>query len=131
MSKRLRTTHTPRVYFGDVIYEPGGGFGPRVQMDFQLVVLIAGEARVTVDDRTTQWNAGQVALLHPGHNEMFRFSEHRPTHHTWCALDPGLVPRRTSRMPCGARSNGSPSTAPRPSTCARLRGRRAFPARSS
>lgn len=30
------------VTFGDVVYEPGGIFGPRVQRDFQMVILHSG-----------------------------------------------------------------------------------------
>ncbi len=93
----------PDAFFGDVWYAPGGAFGPRVQSDYQLVIVLLGEARVWVDGEPHDISPGSVALLHPGHAERFRFSRHHPTHHTWCAVRPGAVPlaqrRRLARLP--------------------------------
>jgi AraC-like DNA-binding protein len=89
--KRLRSAASARVVFGDVVYEPGGTCGPRVQPDYQLVVLVEGEARVEVAGREVHLAAGQVGLLRPGRREFFRMSERRKTHHTWCAVHPALV----------------------------------------
>jgi AraC family transcriptional regulator of arabinose operon len=81
------------VFFGDVVYEPGGTCGPRMQMDYQLVVLVEGEANVTVDGAGRRVAAGEAGLFRPGHREFFRLSETRKTRHTWCALHPSLVGR--------------------------------------
>ena len=89
--KRLRATRSVRVQFGDVVYEPGGTCGPRVQQDYQLVVLVEGEARVAVAGKEVRIAAGQVGLFRPGHRELFRLSAGRKTHHTWCAVHPSLV----------------------------------------
>lgn len=89
--KRLRLARSARVLFGDVVYEPGGTCGPRVQADYQLVVLVEGEARVDVEGREVRIAAGQVGLFRPGRQEFFRLSERRKTHHTWCAVHPSLV----------------------------------------
>jgi len=89
--KRLRSAASARVQFGDVVYEPGGTCGPRVQQDFQLVVLVEGDAHVAVDGRELKIGAGQVGLFRPGRREFFRLSERRKTHHTWCAVHPSLV----------------------------------------
>ena len=89
--KRLRSAASARVLFGDVVYEPGGTCGPRIQSDYQLVVLVEGDARVDVDGRELQIAAGQVGLFRPGRREFFRLSEQRKTHHTWCAMHPSLV----------------------------------------
>jgi AraC-like DNA-binding protein len=89
--KRLRSAASARVFFGDVVYEAGGTCGPRVQSDYQLVVLVEGEAHVDVDGRTVTLVAGQVGLFQPGRREFFRLSEQRKTHHTWCAIHPSLV----------------------------------------
>ena len=78
--------------FGDVVYEPGGTCGPRVQQDYQLVVLVEGEARADVEGREVRIGAGQVGLFRPGWREFFRLSETRKTHHTWCSVHPSLVP---------------------------------------
>ena len=42
----------PGVVFGDVWYNPGGEAGPRVQRDYQLVIVHLGEARISVDRET-------------------------------------------------------------------------------
>ena len=89
--KRLRTAGSARVVFGDVVYEPGGTCGPRVQQDHQLVVLVEGDARVDVERREVKIGAGSVGLFRPGRREFFRLSEQRKTHHTWCAVHPSLV----------------------------------------
>ena len=89
--KRLRTAGSARVVFGDVVYEPGGTCGPRVQQDYQLVVLVEGDARVDVERREVKIGAGSVGLFRPGRREFFRLSEQRKTHHTWCAVHPSLV----------------------------------------
>ena len=89
--KRLRSAASAGVQFGDVVYEPGGTCGPRVQQDFQLVILVEGDAHVAVDGRELKIGAGQVGLFRPGRREFFRLSERRKTHHTWCAVHPSLV----------------------------------------
>ena len=93
----------PEVSLGDVWYQPGGEFGPRVQSDYQLVAVLLGEARVTVEGEPSLIPPGSVALLHPGRTEYFRFSRRHPTHHTWCAVRPNVVPaplrRRLARLP--------------------------------
>jgi AraC family transcriptional regulator of arabinose operon len=77
--------------FGDVVYEPGGTCGPRVQADYQLVVLVEGDAHVDVEGRGVRIAPGQVGLFRPGRREFFQLSGQRKTHHTWCAVHPSLV----------------------------------------
>jgi AraC family transcriptional regulator of arabinose operon len=91
ISKRLRTARTPRVLFGDVIYEPGGTCGPRVQTDYQMVVLMEGRVSATVEGRALTIAAGQAGLFLPGRLELFAFAPERKSHHTWCSLHPSLV----------------------------------------
>jgi AraC family transcriptional regulator of arabinose operon len=93
LSITLRKAQAGRVVFGDVIYDRGGSCGPRLQSDFQLVVIEAGEACVRVEDGEVRIAPGEVALFRPGRREHFLFSEKRRTHHTWCAIDPLLVDR--------------------------------------
>lgn len=100
----INTGENPsEVFFGDVWYEPGGALGPRVQADYQLVIVLLGEARVWVDGEPHLIPPGSVALLHPGCTERFRFSRRHRTHHTWCAIRPDTVPaplrRRLARLP--------------------------------
>lgn len=90
---RLRPSapHQPRVTFGDVAYEPGGLCGPRIQADYQLVVIYNGEARITIDGDECYLPAQHAALMRPGREEFYRFATQRRTHHSWCAVHPDLV----------------------------------------
>lgn len=93
----------PGLFFGDVWYNPGGECGPRIQRDYQLVLLHLGEADISIDNRKIFVPPGSVALLHPGRKEYFRFSREHRTHHSWCAVHPDKVPRplrkRLARLP--------------------------------
>lgn len=91
ISKRLRSARTDHVLFGDVIYEPGSSFGPRMQPDFQLVVLEEGAVSVQVDDSIVRIGQGEVGLLLPGRREDFTFAAEQKSHHTWCSLNPSLL----------------------------------------
>lgn len=87
-----RRVHTPEVVFGEVFYEPGGFCGPRVQRDYELVVLHSGNCQVSIDDRPRSLTVGLVYLFLPGHREHFQFSTERETHHSYCSIAPHLVP---------------------------------------
>ena len=89
---KIRGANSARVMFGDVVYAPGGTCGPRVQRDFQLVVLVEGRANVEVAGVQREIGAGQVGLFLPGRRELFTFAPGRKSHHTWCAVHPSLVP---------------------------------------
>ncbi len=93
----------PGIIFGDVWYPPGGGFGPRTQGDFQMVIVHLGEARVTIEKETRVIPPGRVALLSPGYREVFRFSRLHRTHHTWCSVRSDRIPaalrRRLRKLP--------------------------------
>lgn len=85
-----------RVQVGEIVYPPGGTFGPRIQQDYQLVMLHTGSLELTVDDRSMAIGAASVLLLRPGGREFFRFSPSEPTWHSWIAvhcpaLPPGLI----------------------------------------
>lgn len=87
-----RTVVSGAVCFGQVIYPPGGYYGPRTQADYQLVIIHSGEAEVAVDGERRPLPIGSVALFLPGHRERFQFSVDRETHHSWCSLAPGGMP---------------------------------------
>lgn len=100
--KKIRSAASGRVAFGDVVYEPGGTCGPRVQQDFQLVVLLEGEVSATVEGEAAprEIKAGQVGLFLPGRREHFEFSRRGKSHHTWCSVHPSLVPAELAEA-CG------------------------------
>jgi AraC-like DNA-binding protein len=88
---RVRTSCSGHTFFGDVWYPPGGTLGPRIQRDFQLVVLVSGHADVLVNEEWVHVAMGEAALLKPKRRETFRFTPSGPTHHTWCAVDPSAI----------------------------------------
>jgi AraC family transcriptional regulator of arabinose operon len=66
---------------GEIVYPPGGTLGPRRQDDLQLVLVHRGSAEIAIDDEPPfAVEAGEVALLLPGHRETFGFDG---THHSW------------------------------------------------
>ncbi len=95
--------NSPDVVFGDVWYNPGGECGPRIQQDYQLVIVHLGEANVSFDGERRTISPGSVALMLPGRKEHFRFSRPHRTHHSWCAVHPHAVPgslrKRLSALP--------------------------------
>ncbi len=93
LDKLLRRTLPHDAVFGEVDYEPGGAFGPRVQQDVQLVVIHRGSAAITIDGRAHRLAADHVCCLAPGATEYFRFDRVKPTHHSWVALHFDPVPR--------------------------------------
>ncbi len=80
------------VAFGEVIYNPGGIYGPRRQTKWQLVAVVSGNADVEIDKVRHSIPAGQVRLLVPGKWEFFEFSKEHPTHHLWVDFPPDKVP---------------------------------------
>lgn len=71
---------------GSIVYPPGGRFGPRIQQDFQLVMLYTGEMTVTIDGRVLHVQPGHTVLFKPGHEESFIFSRTEETRHRWVAV---------------------------------------------
>lgn len=86
------------VVFGEVLYAPGGVCGPRVQRDYQLVVLHRGELDLHLDDGRIHLAAPQSILLSPRHREQFIFSRDHETHHSWCSIDAKAVPEKLRRL---------------------------------
>lgn len=90
--KSLRTKHGA-VVFGDVLYQPEGVCGPRIQPDHQLVVIHKGFLNLRLDREIIQVPEGYGILLSPGHQEHFLFATECETRHSWCAIEPRAVPR--------------------------------------
>ncbi len=97
LSRTIRRAAGNGVFFGEVQYRPGGVCGPRVQSDFQIVVMEQGEASVEVDGALLHVPVRHAALMLPGRREYFRFTPDADTHHTWCAVHPHLVPDELGR----------------------------------
>jgi AraC-like DNA-binding protein len=95
----------------EIIYNPRSSFGPRIQEHYQLVLVHRGRADIRVDGEWLRVEAGEVALLLPGREERFRFSEAEPTHHSWIHAEfskgadpwPTLSGERSAIVPMGDR----------------------------
>src|SRR4051812_40507357 len=83
---------------GSVLYPPGATLGPRVQMDYELVVVHSGAIHVSVDGAGREIPAGHVGLMLPGAVELYAFARDRETRHSWVALGP----RRLDEQMCQA-----------------------------
>lgn len=86
-----RHIHSVNSTIGEVCYSPGGYCGPRIQRDFQLVLIYSGGCTVTVDQQTFPLQIDKVYLFTPGHRERFVFSEAQRTHHFWCSVSPRAI----------------------------------------
>lgn len=71
---------------GSIVYSPGGKLGPRIQNDYQFVLLHSGTMKVIVDDVEFHLLPGQMIVLLPGGREEFYFDLHQPTWHRWITL---------------------------------------------
>lgn len=91
LSRTYARMQRGRVVVGDVLYSKGGSFGPRQQLDFQLVVIHAGFLSLTLDRQVIEVPEGHGVLLSPGHLEHFHFAPHRETRHSWVAVEPSLL----------------------------------------
>ena len=107
-----RSVRSSRVTFGQVRYQPGGYCGPRVQRDFQLVLLYSGSCTVRVDAARRVLRVGDVYLFKPQHREHFLFDSHTPTHHFWCSVAPASLPPTLRRALDAMPDKGHP-----PSEC--------------
>lgn len=89
--ENLRMRRGP-IVIGDILYNPGGACGPRIQHDYQLVIVHTGCLDLLLDGQTIHVGQGHGILLSPGHREHFIFSGERETHHSWFAIHPKAVP---------------------------------------
>ncbi len=105
-----RSIRSPQVTFGQVRYQPGGYCGPRVQRDYQLVLLYSGSCDLRIDKSRRTLKVGNVYLFKPGHREHFLFDAQTQTHHFWCSAAPaGLTPALRHALDDAASEGHSPS----------------------
>lgn len=86
----LRTRRGP-VVMGNILYTPGGRFGPRKQMDFQLVIIHRGCLQLNIEGEVIHVPENYGILLSPGNREHFFFAPDRETRHRWVAVDQRAV----------------------------------------
>ena len=54
------------VFFGDVVYEAGGTYGPRLQTNYQLLFINSGHARIEIDGQAVRPSPEADGLLKAG-----------------------------------------------------------------
>ncbi len=91
LSQEYMRSRCGPVVVGDVLYKPGGSFGPRTQTDFQLVIVHRGSLRLELDRREIDVPKEHGILLCPGHREHFFFASNDETRHSWVAVAPGAM----------------------------------------
>jgi len=82
---------------GDISYGPGGTCGPRIQHDYQVVVVHEGSLNLLLDGEPIHVAPSHGILLCPGHREHFLFSPDSQTRHSWCSVEPRAVPIQLRR----------------------------------
>jgi AraC family transcriptional regulator len=90
LSKDMSETITLpiRADFGELVYPPGGTFGPRVQRTRQVFVVFHGDALVRLDNsEEIAVGPGEALLLMPGRLEYFRFATATKTALAWCHIE--------------------------------------------
>jgi len=92
-----RHVHSAQTTIGHVSYNPGGYCGPRVQRDFELVLLQSGTCQATVDELSFPLQLDKVYLFTPRHQERFEFSPSQKTRHFWCSVSSKAMPPEMKR----------------------------------
>lgn len=89
--------------FGDVWYNPGGEYGPRVERAYQFQMISMGEMHHFGEADQIVVPAGYVGLLLPGYQKLSRFSREHLTHLIWSWIDGEYIPdalqKRLPRLP--------------------------------
>ncbi len=83
---------SPLAMFGDALYHAGGACGPYFQDDVQFVIILTGDATLTINGQPHHLPAEQTALLRLGATHHFTFARHRETRHLWSTYKRTLLP---------------------------------------
>jgi AraC-like DNA-binding protein/quercetin dioxygenase-like cupin family protein len=83
-----KTNKTSVSTFGEAFYKPGGQCGPRIQPDYQLVLVTQGNATVTINGSRITLDSAHAFLCRPGDHEMFEFERNSNCAHIWLSVSP-------------------------------------------
>ncbi len=93
-----RHVRSDNVIIGNIVYRPGGSCGPRLQRDYQLVILHSGGCELRLNDEANDLKVGHSHLLLPHREEHFLFSRQHKTHHSWCTVSPHAMPGKMAEQ---------------------------------
>jgi AraC-like DNA-binding protein len=92
-----------QITVGEIVYPPGGSFGPRIQPSVQLVFVHSGSMSVSIDGVQHETGPRTGCILFPGYEERFQFARQEATHHSWVHLFftafPPALQERFERLP--------------------------------
>jgi AraC-like DNA-binding protein/quercetin dioxygenase-like cupin family protein len=80
-----------RYFFVRAVYAPGGSYGTRRQRGYQLVAMIQGHARISIDGESVMLREGEGILMQPGSRLLYLFSETQTCVHTGCQVKPSSL----------------------------------------
>ncbi|MBX3014059.1 MAG: helix-turn-helix transcriptional regulator [Caldilineaceae bacterium] len=71
------------ITYGEIIYPPGGAFGPRRQHPYQLVFVYRGSMTAWLNGVPIQAGAHTTTMVLPAPEARFEFAKQGETHHAW------------------------------------------------
>ena len=92
ISWKNRNLSTQNVAIGRILYRVGGFCGPRIQQDYQLISIHAGDSAVKVNDTDLILKTGHTYFFKPRDHLFFTFSKVVGTFHSWCTIIPSKMP---------------------------------------
>lgn len=97
ISKNIIARHVDGVCFGDVIYAAQGQYGPLLQEDFQIVLILEGSLEMRAGAEWIRVPSGHAVLMLPGQHLLLLFSRDQATRHQWCTVRKEHVPAELAR----------------------------------
>lgn len=88
--ERLRLSY---LYGGSVRYQPGEILGPRVLTDYEMVLIIEGQARYEANRESHRLQPGSVILARPGFRERYTWDREGRTRHAYFHLGIETIPQ--------------------------------------
>jgi AraC-like DNA-binding protein len=82
-NKEVHSLEISTACAGTVVYPPGGHFGPRKQINYQLVLLHTGKMELFINEKSYNVPSGHLCLLQPGTQEEFYFAKEQKSWHRW------------------------------------------------
>jgi len=88
----IRALSLKYLYGGVVHYRPGDRVLPRVLPDYELVMMIEGQATYRKDDHDQAAGPGTLILARPGFHESYIWDVQFPTRHAYIHFDISAMP---------------------------------------
>jgi len=87
-----RNFRTKTSVIGQVVYQPGGTCGPRIQRNYQLIIIHSGSGSCRINSHRHELKVDHISFLSPNRRIFFSFSKKTKTHHSWCSIARSAMP---------------------------------------